>query len=68
VNHNNENGVVQGRWDGTYSDGTAPYDWTGSASILEKYLESGGTPVKYGQCWVFAGVATTGIYFSCQSL
>ncbi|CAG0922034.1 unnamed protein product [Notodromas monacha] len=59
VNQNNENGIVHGRWDGSYADGTAPYDWTGSASILEKYLESGGKPIKYGQCWVFAGVAAT---------
>jgi len=26
---------------------------------MEKYLKSGGTPVKYGQCWVFSAAAVT---------
>ncbi|KAK0181356.1 hypothetical protein PV327_003648 [Microctonus hyperodae] len=53
------NGVLFGRWDGDYEDGTAPAAWTGSVPILEQYLESGGEYVKYGQCWVFAGVVAT---------
>ncbi|XP_044576670.1 hemocyte protein-glutamine gamma-glutamyltransferase-like isoform X2 [Cotesia glomerata] len=53
------NGILFGRWDGKYEDGTAPAAWTGSVPILEQYLESGGDYVKYGQCWVFAGVVTT---------
>ena len=32
---------------------------TGSAAILEQYIANRGTPVKYGQCWVFPGVVTT---------
>ena len=57
---NDDNGVLQGRWDGNYVDGTPPFEWTGSVSILEEYMKNGGqTPVKYGQCWVFAGVTTT---------
>lgn len=28
--------------------------------ILRKYYSSDGTPVSYGQCWVFSGVTTTG--------
>ena len=49
-----------GRWDENYSDGTPPFEWTGSVAILEEYMKNGGkTPVKYGQCWVFAGLTTT---------
>ena len=39
--------------------GTAPTDWTGSAAILEQYVAKRGTPVKFGQCWVFSAVVTT---------
>jgi transglutaminase 1 len=59
VNSINDNGILIGRWDGNYDDGTKPFDWTGSVPILEEYIET-GKPVKYGQCWVFAGVAATG--------
>ncbi|XP_050494484.1 hemocyte protein-glutamine gamma-glutamyltransferase-like [Bombus huntii] len=58
VNSNDDRGVVTGRWDGDYADGTAPAAWTGSVPILEQFLETGDS-VKYGQCWVFAGVVTT---------
>ncbi|XP_068986824.1 hemocyte protein-glutamine gamma-glutamyltransferase-like [Bombus flavifrons] len=58
VNSNDDKGVVTGRWDGDYADGTAPAAWTGSVPILEEFLETGDS-VKYGQCWVFAGVVTT---------
>lgn len=58
VNSNDDRGVVTGRWDGDYADGTAPAAWTGSVPILEEFLETGES-VKYGQCWVFAGVVTT---------
>ena len=52
---------MDGRWDGKYEDGTAPGAWTGSVRILEQYLVT-KRPVQYGQCWVFAGVLTTGIF------
>ncbi|CAD7077040.1 unnamed protein product [Hermetia illucens] len=58
VNSNDDNGVLVGRWDGEYEDGTAPSTWTGSAEILEEYLTKGES-VKYGQCWVFSGVVAT---------
>ncbi|XP_026297227.1 hemocyte protein-glutamine gamma-glutamyltransferase [Apis mellifera] len=58
VNSNDDKGVVTGRWDGDYQDGTAPAAWTGSVPILEQFLETGES-IKYGQCWVFAGVVTT---------
>lgn len=59
VNSNDDLGILQGRWNGEYEDGTAPAAWTGSVPILEEYLDT-GNEVKYGQCWVFAGVAATG--------
>ncbi|TSL61139.1 Protein-glutamine gamma-glutamyltransferase K [Bagarius yarrelli] len=59
VNSNDEYGILEGNWSGKYSDGNAPTDWIGSVDILREYHDSGGVPVKYGQCWVFSGVATT---------
>lgn len=58
VNSNDDNGVVYGRWDGNYEDGSAPTKWTGSIAIMEEYVKT-KRPVKYGQCWVFAGVLNT---------
>lgn len=58
VNVQDDNGVLVGRWDGQYSDGKAPTVWAGSKAICKQYLET-GRPVKYGQCWVFAGVLTS---------
>lgn len=60
VNANDDRGVVSGRWDGEYSDGVAPTRWTGSVPILRRWSEAGGQMVRYGQCWVFTGVACTG--------
>ncbi|XP_051940674.1 protein-glutamine gamma-glutamyltransferase 2-like [Hippocampus zosterae] len=59
VNSNRDRGVLQGRWEEPYSDGVAPYRWTGSVSILHKWSDGGARQVKYGQCWVFAAVTTT---------
>lgn len=57
--NNDENGVMEAKWDGNFEDGVAPTTWTGSVKILEEYMRRGGKPVKYGQCWVFAGIVTT---------
>ncbi|XP_077315315.1 protein-glutamine gamma-glutamyltransferase 6-like isoform X2 [Lithobates pipiens] len=57
VNSNDDNGVLQGRWDGNYADGRSPSSWSGSVAILKQWAKSG--PVRYGQCWVFAGVLCT---------
>eukprot|EP00058_Branchiostoma_floridae_P017392 XP_002602880.1 hypothetical protein BRAFLDRAFT_103263 [Branchiostoma floridae] len=59
VNSADENGVLEGNWSGDYSWGTPPTGWNGSVGILRQW----GTerrPVRYGQCWVFSGVLTTG--------
>ncbi|NXY34124.1 TGM4 glutamyltransferase, partial [Pomatorhinus ruficollis] len=58
VNANDDNGVVLGSWSGNYIGGTSPMDWIGSVTILQKYYKT-KKPVKYGQCWVFAGVLNT---------
>ncbi|XP_068595602.1 protein-glutamine gamma-glutamyltransferase 2 [Brachionichthys hirsutus] len=59
VNSDGDRGVLSGRWDEQYSDGVPPYRWTGSVPILRQWSKAGAMPVKYGQCWVFAGVACT---------
>ncbi|XP_063816603.1 protein-glutamine gamma-glutamyltransferase 6-like [Pseudophryne corroboree] len=57
INSNDDNGVVLGNWSGNYADGVNPASWTGSVEILKQWAHSG--PVRYGQCWVFAGVLCT---------
>ena len=69
VNSNDDRGILVGNWSGKYEDGKAPSAWTGSLAIIEDYFEKWslhGTPVpvKYAQCWVFAGVLATCEYFS----
>ncbi|XP_018576112.1 hemocyte protein-glutamine gamma-glutamyltransferase isoform X2 [Anoplophora glabripennis] len=59
INSKDDDGLLEGKWDGEYGDGTSPHAWTGSTAILEQYLSTGGTPVKYGQCWVFSAVTVT---------
>ncbi|XP_069586806.1 coagulation factor XIII A chain [Ranitomeya imitator] len=58
INGQDENGVVAGSWNNDYSYGVSPSAWTGSVEILLEYFSS-KLSVKYGQCWVFAGVFTT---------
>ncbi|XP_071657493.1 protein-glutamine gamma-glutamyltransferase K [Patagioenas fasciata] len=58
VNSLDDNGVLVGNWTGDYSQGTNPSAWAGSVAILRRFHGS-GAPVRYGQCWVFAGVVTT---------
>ena len=59
VNVQDDRGVVVGNWSGDYEGGTAPSSWRGSGKILSEYLEGGGQPVRFGQCWVFSGVLLT---------
>ncbi|MCJ8729533.1 hypothetical protein PDJAM_G00107410 [Pangasius djambal] len=59
INHNDDCGVLQGNWSEDYRSGVNPSEWTGSGSILKQWAESGFSPVKYGQCWVFAAVMCT---------
>uniref|UniRef100_A0A7N8WK93 Protein-glutamine gamma-glutamyltransferase K n=1 Tax=Mastacembelus armatus TaxID=205130 RepID=A0A7N8WK93_9TELE len=59
INSPDDHGVLEGNWSGDYSNGTSPTAWSSSVQILKEYYENKGTPVKYGQCWVFAGIFTT---------
>uniref|UniRef100_A0A673BDV7 Protein-glutamine gamma-glutamyltransferase K n=1 Tax=Sphaeramia orbicularis TaxID=375764 RepID=A0A673BDV7_9TELE len=59
VNSVDDHGVLEGNWSGNYSAGTSPTFWSGSVEILKEYHKYIGSPIKYGQCWVFAGVVTT---------
>uniref|UniRef100_A0A8C5X7Z6 protein-glutamine gamma-glutamyltransferase n=1 Tax=Malurus cyaneus samueli TaxID=2593467 RepID=A0A8C5X7Z6_9PASS len=59
VNSNDEKGVVEGKWSGKFRSGTNPLRWSGSVSILRKWYRARYRPVRYGQCWVFAGVTCT---------
>ncbi|XP_026168700.1 protein-glutamine gamma-glutamyltransferase K [Mastacembelus armatus] len=59
INAQDDFGVLVGNWSGNYSDGVSPTAWSSSVEILKKYHSSNGTPVSYGQCWVFSGVTTT---------
>ncbi|XP_034978245.1 protein-glutamine gamma-glutamyltransferase 2 [Zootoca vivipara] len=59
VNCNDDQGILQGRWDNQYDDGVSPMAWNGSVDILQRWQKYGCQPVRYGQCWVFAAVACT---------
>uniref|UniRef100_A0A672N643 protein-glutamine gamma-glutamyltransferase n=1 Tax=Sinocyclocheilus grahami TaxID=75366 RepID=A0A672N643_SINGR len=59
VNSNDDKGVLMGNWSNDYSGGVSPSQWSGSADILRKWAETQFSPVKYGQCWVFAAVMCT---------
>ncbi|XP_068272563.1 protein-glutamine gamma-glutamyltransferase 6-like [Nyctibius grandis] len=59
VNSNDEKGVLEGKWNGEYCSGTNPLQWSGSVTILRKWYRGRYKPVRYGQCWVFAGVMCT---------
>ncbi|KAM7006492.1 protein-glutamine gamma-glutamyltransferase 5 [Tautogolabrus adspersus] len=56
INSEDDHGVLEGNWSGWFEDGHRPGHWTGSSAILTQWLEEKFQPVKYGQCWVFAGV------------
>ncbi|XP_030584846.1 protein-glutamine gamma-glutamyltransferase E isoform X2 [Archocentrus centrarchus] len=56
INSADDCGVLQGRWAGPFWGGVAPSHWSGSYPILKQWYNIGCNPVKYGQCWVFAGV------------
>jgi transglutaminase 1 len=53
--------ILQGRWCSPpkcFDDGTRPWAWQSSLPIFQQYLRT-RQPVKYAQCWIFAGCATS---------
>ncbi|XP_051956095.1 protein-glutamine gamma-glutamyltransferase K-like isoform X2 [Xyrauchen texanus] len=59
INSNDDLGVLQGNWSDSDEGGTSPTAWSGSGDILRQYYKSSGTPVKFAQCWVYAGVTNS---------
>uniref|UniRef100_A0A8C2WGH5 protein-glutamine gamma-glutamyltransferase n=1 Tax=Cyclopterus lumpus TaxID=8103 RepID=A0A8C2WGH5_CYCLU len=59
INSQDDRGVLTGKWEGDFKEGVNPSLWTGSGDILTQWADSGYSPVKYGQCWVFAAVMCT---------
>ncbi|XP_022901422.2 annulin-like isoform X1 [Onthophagus taurus] len=63
MNSNDDYGVLAGNWGKDYTGGVSPLKWTGSRDILQQYYKK-KQPVKFGQCWVFAGILTS----ACRAL
>ncbi|XP_075701694.1 protein-glutamine gamma-glutamyltransferase E-like [Rhinoderma darwinii] len=61
INSHDDDGVLEGNWSGRFPRGIHPQDWNGSVDILNMWRKGGYNPVKYGQCWVFAGVMCTAL-------
>ena len=49
--------MIEGRWDGNWSQGQSPAAWKRADTLLEVYLST-GRAVRYGQCFVYSGVLT----------
>ncbi|XP_022820875.1 annulin-like [Spodoptera litura] len=66
INTEDDNGVIVGKWPKnglgtkpeTYIGGNPPWTWDSSLNILQDYYKE-KNPIKFGQCWVFAGLLTT---------
>lgn len=54
--------MLKGNWSSDFKQGVHPSAWTGSGDILKMWASTGYSPVKYGQCWVFAAVMCTGAF------
>ncbi|XP_049279486.1 annulin-like isoform X1 [Anopheles funestus] len=58
VNSPDDDGALLGNWSTDYSGGTPPTKWVGSVEIMQQFYKK-QKPVKFAQCWVFAGVVST---------
>ena len=70
-NNSSENGLIVGKWGGSYiNDGKPPSHWTNSSSIFNERKKN-GKHIKYGQCWCFAECMTSICRFlgiSCRTI
>ncbi|XP_066480854.1 protein-glutamine gamma-glutamyltransferase 6-like [Tiliqua scincoides] len=57
--NDNDNGVLEGKWNVEFANHENPSRWDGSVAIFRQWAQNRYSQVKYGQCWVFAGVAGT---------
>ncbi|XP_015263915.1 PREDICTED: protein-glutamine gamma-glutamyltransferase E-like [Gekko japonicus] len=57
--NDNDNGMLEGKWNADFAHHENPSRWDGSVAIFRKWAQDKYRPVQYGQCWVFAGVAGT---------
>ncbi|KAL7036304.1 hypothetical protein ACKWTF_008773 [Chironomus riparius] len=58
VNSPDDEGLLLGNWTNDFSGGVAPTKWGGSVEIMQRFYRK-RKPVKFAQCWVFAGCLTT---------
>ncbi|XP_040186531.1 protein-glutamine gamma-glutamyltransferase 5-like isoform X2 [Rana temporaria] len=63
INANDDRGVLESSWSEVFTNGVDPSSWSGSVNILRLWDRSGCRPVRYGQCWVLAGVMCTVMRF-----
>lgn len=59
---NSNESLIEGKWNGNYSDGTPPVNWEYTAQIYRTRMKT-GEPIKYGQCWIFAECMTAALRF-----
>ncbi|KAG5263019.1 hypothetical protein AALO_G00281570 [Alosa alosa] len=62
INADGDRGILAGKWKpngSQYTGGVAPTHWDDSVDILRHWRDSSYSPVKYGQCWVYAAVMCT---------
>ena len=59
LNSIDNNGVLEGNWSGDYTGGRSPTSWIASEQIFSEYMKT-KEPVKYGQCFIYSAIFTTG--------
>lgn len=52
-----KNGIIEGRWESSFTGGLKPSDWANSSHVFSERIRL-KRPVKYGQCWVLADILT----------
>lgn len=57
-NHQDDNGILYGKWGGKMSPSTHPSRWRNTSHVFNARVKT-GKPVKYGQCWVYAEILTS---------